>query len=160
MAIYNYKARDNNGRPIKGVMEAASKNELVEKLKKMGYMVTGISESSGGLKMGSIFESFERIKSDDMLMFYIQLSNMINAGIPILMSLSTLGRQVKNKSLRETIESLARQIEGGATLSDAIAGHGKVFPKLFVNMVKAGEASGNLDTVLMRYAKFYENQEV
>ena len=157
--MYSYKARDNNGRPIKGAMEAASKNELVEKLRKMGYMVTGIFEAPAGFKIGSVFESFKSIKPDDMLMFYIQLSNMINAGITILMSLSTLSRQVENKLLRETIESVARQIEGGSTLSDALAVHGKVFPKLFVNMVKAGEASGSLDTVLMRYAKFYENQE-
>jgi type IV pilus assembly protein PilC len=159
MVIYSYKARDNNGRPIKGAMEAASKNELVEKLRKMGYMVTGVSEASTGFKIESVFENFKRIKSDEMLMFYIQLSNMINAGITILMSLSTLGRQVENKALRETIESVVRQIEGGSTLSGALAGHGKVFPKLFVNMIKAGEASGSLDTVLMRYAKFYENQE-
>ena len=159
MAVYNYKARDNNGRLIKGAMEAASKAELVDKLRKMGYMVTGVSESSAGFKIESIFENFKRIKSDDMLMFYIQLSNMIGAGITILMSLSTLGRQIENKALRETVENVARQIEGGSTLSDALAGHGRVFPKLFVSMVKAGEASGNLDTVLMRYAKFYENQE-
>lgn len=159
MAMYSYKARDNNGRLVKGDMEAASKNDLVEKLKKMGYMVTGISEAAGGFKIGSVLENFKRIKSNDMLMFYIQLSNMINAGITILMSLSTLGKQVENKTLRETIESVARQIEGGSTLSDALAGHAKVFPKLFVNMIKAGEASGNLDAVLMRYAKFYENQE-
>ena len=159
MAIYNYKARDNNGRLIKGAMEAASKNELVEKLKKMGYMVTGVSEVTAGFSIESVFENLKRIKSDDMLMFYIQLSNMINAGITILMSLSTLGRQVENKALRETIEGVVRQIEGGSTLSDALTGHGKVFPKLFVNMIKAGEASGSLDTVLMRYAKFYENQE-
>jgi len=159
MAMYNYKARDNNGRLIKGAMEGASKNELVEKLRKMGYMVTGVSEATNGFKIESIFEGIKRIKSDDMLMFYIQLSNMINAGITILMSLATLGRQVENKTLRETIEGVARQVESGSTLSDSLAAHGKVFPKLFVNMVKAGEASGNLDSVLMRYARFYENQE-
>jgi type IV pilus assembly protein PilC len=159
MAIYNYKARDNNGRPIRGAMEGASRNEIVEKLRKMGYMVTGISEASPGFSIESVFENIKRIKSDDMLMFYIQLSNMINAGITILMSLYTLGRQVENKALRGIIESVARQVEGGSTLSEALAGHSKVFPKLFVSMIKAGEASGTLDTVLMRYAKFYENQE-
>ena len=159
MAAYNYKARDAAGRLIKGMMEAVSSNELVEKLRKMGYMVTGVSESKPGFRIGSIFERFIRIKSDDMLMFYIQLSNMINAGITILMSLSTLGRQITNKTLKDTIERVVRQIEGGSTLSGALEVNIKIFPKLFVSMVKAGEASGNLDTVLMRYAKFYENQE-
>ncbi len=157
--MYNYKARDNNGRLVKGAMEAASKNELVEKLRKMAYMVTGVSEATTGFKIESILENFKRIKSDDMLMFYIQLSNMISAGITILMSLTTLGKQIENKPLRETVEAVVRQIEGGSTLSESLAGHGKIFPKLFVSMIKAGEASGNLDSVLMRYAHFYENQE-
>ncbi|MDP3730517.1 MAG: type II secretion system F family protein, partial [Candidatus Omnitrophota bacterium] len=68
-------------------------------------------------------------------------------------------KQAENKTLRETIGAVTRQIEGGATLSEALAVHSKVFPKLFVSMIKAGEASGSLDAVLMRYAKFFENQE-
>jgi len=140
-------------------MSAESRNELIDKLKKMGYMVTGVSEVSAGFKLDSLSDRFKRIKSDDMLMFYIQLSNMINSGITILMSLTTLGKQIENSYLRETVESVVRQVEGGSTLSEALAGHNKVFPKLFVSMVKAGEASGNLDSVLMRYAKFFENQE-
>jgi type IV pilus assembly protein PilC len=94
-----------------------------------------------------------------MLMFYIQFSNMISSGITILMSLSTLARQIDNKALREAIGQVARQIEGGSTLSGALSGHPKIFNKLFVSMVRAGEASGNLDAVLMRYAVFFENQE-
>lgn len=159
MPTYIYKARDTMGRVVKGTMESPSKTELVDKLRKMGYMVTKASESTPGIKIGSISDILKRIKSDDMLMFYIQLSNMINAGIAILMSLSTLARQVENKALAERIGSVARQIEGGSTLSDALAFHPRTFPKLFVNMVKAGEASGNLVAVLMRYAVFFEHQE-
>ncbi len=159
MPVYIYKARDTMGRVVKGTMDEPDKAQLVERLRKMGYMVTKVSESTPGIKIGSISDILKRIKSDDMLMFYIQLSNMINAGITILMSLSTLARQVENKVLADTIGGVARQIEGGSTLSEALAFHPHVFTKLFVNMVKAGEASGNLDAVLMRYALFFEHQE-
>jgi type IV pilus assembly protein PilC len=104
-------------------------------------------------------DRFKRIGSDDMLMFYIQFSNMISSGITILMALSTLAKQTSNKALGQTIGEVSRQIEGGSTLSEAMSYHPRVFSKLFVNMVKAGEASGNLDAVLMRYAVFFEHQE-
>jgi type IV pilus assembly protein PilC len=140
-------------------MEAPDKAQLADKLRKMGYMVTKVSESKPGINIGAIFGKFMRIKSVDVLLFYIQLSNMINAGITILMSLSTLAKQVENRVLADTISNVARQIEGGSTLSEALALNPRVFTKLFVNMVKAGEASGNLDAVLMRYALFFEHQE-
>ena len=107
----------------------------------------------------SALEKFKRISSDTMLMFYVQFSNMIGAGITILMSLTTLASQCKNKTLAATIKDVARRIEGGNTLSEALEFHPSIFPKLFINMAKAGEASGNLETVLMRYADFFEHQE-
>jgi type IV pilus assembly protein PilC len=158
MAIFTYKARDTTGRAVSGNMEVASRTELIDKLHKMGYMPTKVAESKPGLEFMTILDKLKRIKSDDMLMFYIQFSNMISSGITILMSLSTLAKQIENKTLRETLGEVARQIEGGSTLSGAMALHTRIFPKLFVNMVKAGEASGNLDAVLMRYAVFFEHQ--
>ena len=159
MPTYTYKARDTTGRAVSGAMEASAKADLIDKLNKMGYMVTKVSEAKTGLKIDSTFERFKHIRSDDMLMFYIQFSNMISAGITILMALSTLARQIENKRLRSTIENAARQIEGGSTLSQALASQSGIFSRLFINMVKAGEASGNLDAVLMRYATFFEHQE-
>ena len=159
MAIFTYKARDTTGRAVSGNMEAASKTELIDKLRNMGYMPTKAIESKPGVEFITILDKLKRIKSDDMLMFYIQFSNMIGSGITILMALSTLAKQAENKMLRKTLEGVARQIEGGSTLSEAMALHTRIFSKLFVNMVKAGEASGNLDAVLMRYALFFERQE-
>ena len=159
MPLYNYKARDTMGRAVSGVMESETKAALVDKLNKMSYMVTKVEEAKRGIKLSALLGKFRRVKSEDMLMFYIQLANMINAGITILMSLSTLARQVENQALKETIGAVARQIEGGSTLSQALFLHPSVFPKLFVNMIKAGEASGNLDSVLKRYAAFFEYQE-
>lgn len=157
--IFNYKARDGSGKRVTGTMDSPSKTELIEKLQKMGFMTTKVAESRPGINLDSIFEKLRRIKSDDMLIFYIQLSNMITAGIPILMSLSTLAKQADNKRLAHVIENVARQVESGMSLSQAFASYPNTFPRLFVNMLRAGEASGNLDAVLMRYAGFFERQE-
>jgi len=159
MPNFVYKARDASGKPVKGTMEAVNKTELIDKLHKMGYMTTNVSEVEVGIQIGSIFDRLKWISSDDMLMFYIQLSNMINAGITILMSLSALAKQIENRTLKETVGSVARQVEAGSTLSQAFATHPRIFTKLFVSMINAGEESGKLDTVLMRYAKFFEQQE-
>jgi type IV pilus assembly protein PilC len=157
--MFTYKARDTNGRAVGGDMEAASKTDLIDKLHKMGYMPTKVSEAKSGVNLAGMLERFKRVGSDDMLMFYIQFSNMISSGITILMSLSTMARQIHNKALARELGEVSRQIEGGSTLSGALSGHQAVFSKLFVSMVKAGEASGNLDAVLMRYAVFFEHQE-
>lgn len=159
MPGYIYKARDSLGKAVKGTMEAANKTELIDKLHKMGYMATAVSEVAAGMQIGSIFDKLKWIAAGDMLMFYIQLSNMINAGITILMSLSTLSKQIENRRLKEAVGSVARQVEGGGFLSQAFALHPQIFSKLFVSMIEVGEESGKLDTVLLRYANFFEQQE-
>jgi len=159
MVNFIYKARDANGRSVSGNMEAEGKAELIDKLHKMGYMPTRVAEAKPGVKLAGLMEGLKRIRSDDMLMFYIQFSNMITSGITILMALSTLSKQVHNKTLARTLGEVSRQIEGGSTLSEALSSHPGIFTKLFISMVKAGEASGNLDAVLMRYAVFFEHQE-
>jgi len=158
MPTYAYRARDAAGKPVKGTMDAAGKDELIAKLDKMGYMTTDVAEVRPGIRMESVFERFKRISTGDMVIFNVQLSNMINAGISILNSLSTLSKQIENRKLREAVGSVARSIEGGDTFSEALAKHPRIFSKLFVNMVKAGEVSGKLDTVLMRFADFSEAQ--
>jgi type IV pilus assembly protein PilC len=158
MLTYTYKARDAGGKRVSGTMESASKAELIDKLHKMGYMTTGVAQITPGVRIGSMFDRLKWVSSDDMLLFYIQLSNMISAGITILMSLSTLAKQIENRNLKEAIGSVSRQVESGSTLSQAFASEPRMFKRLFVNMIKAGEASGNLDTVLMRYADFFEKE--
>lgn len=159
MPKYIYKARDGAGKPVKGAMEAATRSDLIEKLHKMGYMTTSVSEAVSGIPIESIFDKLKWINADDMLIFYLQLSNMISSGLPILMSLSTLSKQTENKNLREAIGNISRQVEAGNNLSQAFAGHSNIFTKLFINMVKAGEASGQMDAVLIRYVNFFEQQE-
>lgn len=159
MPTYIYKARDETGKLVKGAMDALSKKELAEKLRKMGYMLTTVKETTAGAKLESIGESFKRIKVEDIIIFNLQLANMIDSGIPLLSSLNIISKQIENKRLREAVGEISRSVEGGTSFSDALAKHSRIFPKLFISMVTAGEASGKLNTVLNRLAIYVEQQE-
>jgi type IV pilus assembly protein PilC len=159
MPIYAYKARDAAGKAVKGSMEALSKAALIDKLHGMGYMVTAVSEARPELEIGSYFEKLKRISSDELLMFYVQLANMLGAGINILTALGVLSKQVENKKLKEAVGDISRQVEAGNKLSAAFALHPQIFSRLFVSMIKTGEETGKLDSVLLRYATFFEEQE-
>lgn len=158
MPTYIYKARDATGKLIKGAMESASKEELTAKLRKMGYLVSRITEALPGIKIDSLSKGLLTISTEDMVIFTVQLSNMINAGLTLLSSLKILAQQTENKRLQETIANVSRNVETGDSFSEALSKHPKVFSKLFISMVKAGEASGKLDMILSRLAIFMEQQ--
>ncbi|MFH1753945.1 MAG: type II secretion system F family protein, partial [Candidatus Omnitrophota bacterium] len=145
MPRYNYKARDASGRAVKGSMEAESKSDVVEKLRKTGYMATRVAQAAAGFNLERFLEGLKAISTDEMVLFNVQLSNMINAGITILASLDTLNKQIENKRLKEAIGSIGRSIEAGDSFSGALKNYPGIFSGLFLNMIKAGEASGKLD---------------
>lgn len=159
MPTYLYKARDVSGKLVRGTIDAVSGDEVVDKLRNMGYMATYVGEARPGMRIEPLYDRLRRISAEEMVMFYLQLSNMINAGIPIMTGLDALHRQIGNRRLRDAVGNISRDIEAGDSLSEALAKYPRTFPGLFVSMVKAGEASGKLDTVLARYAEFFESQE-
>lgn len=158
MPTYTYKARDTGGKRVTGTMEAVSKTELADKLHRMGYLTTQVAESLPGIRIDSIWEPFRGISTEDMIIFNVQLSNLINAGIPLLASLGTLSKQVENKRLRGIVGEISRSLEAGGSFSEALTPYPRVFSKLFISMVRAGEASGKLDTILTRLAVFAEQE--
>jgi len=155
---FNYRARDNTGKLVRGVIEALLQEEVAEKLRRMGYTPVTITEVPIGLKLEQLGWNFRRIKTQDVVMFNVQLANMLNSGLSISTSLDTLQKQNENKRLSEVIGCVSRSIEAGESFSQALAKYPRVFPGLLVSMVRAGEASGGLDKVLNRYAEFAENQ--
>ena len=159
MPQYSYKARDASGREVKGALEARSQEDAAMMVGNMGLLATQIvsAGSSGGGFGGLTF--FRRIKNSELNMFYIQLSNMISAGINILHSLETLIKQVDNDVLRSSLERVAEYVREGDSFSGSLLKYPGIFPNLFVSMIKAGETSGKLDEVLKRYADFCERQE-
>jgi len=158
LLAFNYRARDNTGKLVRGALEAISQEEVAEKLRRMGYAPVTITEAFAGLKLEQLEWNFRRIKTKDIVMFNIQLANMLNAGLSIISSLDTLQKQSENKRLSDIIGRVSRSVETGESFSQALAKHPRVFPNLLVSMVKAAEASGGLDKVLNRYAEFAEAQ--
>lgn len=158
MFSYDYRARDNTGKAVRGVMEALTQEDVAAKLHRMGYIPVTITEVFAGLKLERLEWKFRRIRTSDVVMFNVQLANMLSAGLSITSSLDTLQRQNGNKRLGDIIGRVSRSIESGESFSQALAEHPRVFSSLLVSMVKTAEAGGGLDKVLSKYAEFVEAQ--
>ncbi|MEW6008534.1 MAG: type II secretion system F family protein [Candidatus Omnitrophota bacterium] len=155
--IFAYKARDKQGALVKGILEAGSQDELIDKLHKMGYLVISLGQkSSPAFKLDFLLDKFTTISITEKLLFYIQFANLIQSSLPILTALKTLSSEIKNRRFKLVLEDVVKKIESGLSLSEALANHSEVFSGLLVHMVKAGEASGALAQVLTRFSKFAE----
>ncbi len=149
---YAYRVRTKEGRVIAGNMEADGEAAVAQRLRAQGLVPVQITKESGeGLKK-EITIIPEKVKLKDLAVFSRQFATMINAGLSLLRTLSILAEQTENKTLAKTIVALRDDVERGSSLSAAMSKHEKVFNKLYVAMVRAGETGGQLDTVLTRTA--------
>ena len=160
MPQYQYAARDERGNAVTGTLSAASPEALADQLKRMGYLVTRARETAegGGGGGGDPLALLRRVGAHELVLFNVQLSKMIQVGIPLVTALDTLTRQTAHPVLRSALEQVARGIERGASFSEALQRHPRVFSPLFISMVRAGEASGRLDEILRRLASFAKRQ--
>ncbi len=164
MAKFNYEALDKGGKPVKGSIEADTEDMILERLRGMGYFPTKITKSKeavGQIDLGTLpgFRwLFGRIKLRHISTFTRQLATLIEAGLPLLRSLTILEEQTEAGNLKRIIKELAVGIESGGNLSEGMSHYPKVFSKLYVNMVKAGEIGGVLEAVLEKIAVFLEKQ--
>lgn len=165
MAEYFYEALDRGGKQVRGVIDASNEDIIIEKLRGMGYYplkVVPHKKKATELDLFSlpgIRNIAHRIKTKHVMTFTRQLATLIDAGLPILRSLYILQEQVESVVFKEKIGQIAKDIEAGASLSDALAKHPKVFDKLYVNMVRAGEIGGVLEAVLNKVAEFLEKRQ-
>ncbi len=186
MPKYSYVAMDEKGKEKKGTLEVGSQNEAIGRVKEMGLFPTKIVEvdkvkekpdkkgkaagkpagkaagKKGGMNVNlniKIPGLSGRVKSKVLCTFTRQLATLVDAGLPLLRGLRVLEKQERNATLKSIIGDLALAIEGGSTFSEALAQHPKVFNRLFVNMVKAGELGGVLEVVLTRLAEFMEKAQ-
>ena len=141
------------------MMEAANKDILASKLQKLKYTVTSITEKAIPFSIDKFLRKFTRVKLNDLVMFNVQLANMISSGISLPTSLLTLKEQIENERLKEAVNEVYDDIKGGLTFADALKKHPDIFPNLFTNMIHAGEVSGNLDEILNRLAVFAEREQ-
>ena len=182
MPKFNYVALDARGTESVGVVEATSSNEAIGQLRQSGYFPTSVVEAGKGgprvktsakkaskpaasnagtaKKSGNItlFQK-ETVKSKTLMIFTRQLATLIEAGLPLLRGLTVLAKQERDPVLKRTINQLADSVQGGNTFSESLAQHPKIFNKLYINMVKAGELGGVLELVLNRLAEFQEKAQ-
>jgi type IV pilus assembly protein PilC len=181
MPKYDYVALDQKGNETKGSIEGASQNEAIGRVKDMGFFPTKIVEAdkvqekkvagkkakapAKGGKKGGVNINIRipglggGVKPKVLTTFTRQLATLVDAGLPLLRGLRVLEKQERNANLKKILGELSLSIEGGSTFSEGLAQHPKVFNKLFVNMVKAGELGGVLEVVLKRLAEFSEKAQ-
>ncbi len=157
--MYQWEGRTAQGKVLKGEMEAATMEAVFARLRSQRIQPNPahIKEKGKGLSKEINIPGFgPTVKAYDVMIFTRQFSTMIDAGLPIVQSLDVLTEQTSNKALKDIIRAVRRDVSGGSTLADALHKHPKAFDDLYVNMVRAGEAGGVLNTILNRIALFIE----
>lgn len=162
MPLYSFTGYTDKGKTEKGMLDAASLREAKVRLKAKGVFVSSISEEApvGTVQTGTanIRDIFGKVKKEDVAIITRQLSTLIGANVPLVEALSALYDQTDNPALKKTMAQVRDAVNEGASFADALGQHKKIFPDLYVNMVRSGEASGALDVVLARLADFLEGQ--
>ncbi len=156
MPQFDYKGKTLGGAEVSGVLTAKNKQELERVLRRRKILVTQVNK-----KPSQINISFgkKKIKKIDISRFTRQFATMISAGLPMVQCLEILAQQSENPEMRRVINEIKESVQGGATLSESLGKHKKVFDDLYVNMVEAGEIGGALDVILVRLAIFREKAD-
>ncbi len=153
MAVFNYKVVDKNGKNKKGTIEAPNRDGAEKKLKADGYAIMSLTEQNSPFSGGLIKK---KVKSKDLAVFCKQFSAVIRAGVTIISALELMGDQIENKTLQRAVMDAKTYVEKGGTLADALRVNSEVFPPIMINMVAAGELSGNLEICLDRLTEHFE----
>lgn len=160
---FNYTARDNSGREMKGIIEGENEADATGKLRQRQLTIVSMQKVGGGLNMNLSFggKAARSCKTSELCLFTRQLATMIGAGIPLLESFEILADQTRdsNKGFGDGLQDCADMVRGGTEMSEAMGKFRGMFPEIYVNMIKAGEASGQLDIILNRLADFLEASE-
>jgi type IV pilus assembly protein PilC len=157
VAVFTYRALDReSGEILQDQIEGSNTMAVAITLKQQGFYVIDVKEQRVGQK--DILEPFKKVKLRDLVIFSRQFATLINAGLPIVRALYVISEQTENKKLRDTIDAVRGDVEAGLSLSEALEKHPKIFNRLYVEMVKAGEIGGMLDGVLLRIADQLEKE--
>lgn len=156
MSTYIYKARDKESKVYSGTVEAGSENAAATVIAGRGWVPTSIVEKSGIRDFSSLWSSLQGVSTSSRVVFTRQLATMVNAGLPLTQSLDILNKQETNPRMKEVIGHLFHDVEAGSSLNQSLAKYPEVFGRVYINLVKAGEASGALDKIMIRLA---DNEE-
>jgi type IV pilus assembly protein PilC len=160
MATFKYAVRDRAGKAVEGTLDGDNKDAVSSKLRSMGYVIVSLEQQGGLLASMNAITFGTGVKTKDITIFSRQFATMIGAGLSLTKCLSILGQQTESPALRVIITQIGKDVESGQSLSDAMSKHPKVFPPIFVNMVRSGETGGVLDEVLNRVADHFEREDM
>jgi general secretion pathway protein F len=158
MPEFSYKATTRTGQTVEGLMEGRDEETVIHGLHQLGYIpirIAAAREKGEGFSLSALLP--QRVGIKDLLIFTQELTTLISAGLPIDRSLNILGTLTENRKLKETVKDLLKRIEGGNSLAEALAQYPRIFPRLYVNMVKAGESGGFLETILVRLVRYLQS---
>ncbi|ALW89255.1 type II secretion system F family protein [Deinococcus actinosclerus] len=160
MPVFEYRVRDRSGKVLKSQMEAETANQVRDTLRSKGLMIVEIKAPKTGLNADIKIPFLDNRPPSlkQVAIFSKQLATLINAGVPLVQSLAILQKQIEHKGFQGVVKEMRGEIEAGTPLSEAIAKHPKIFNRLYLNLVRAGETSGTLDSVLERIAAFQEKE--
>src|SRR3954464_1080010 len=154
---YQYSVRDRGGKLVSGKLDGESQAAVVTKLRSMGYAPVSINEAKVGMKTELSIPGFgKRVKLKDLAVMSRQFATMINSGLSLLRALTILTEQTENPELARLLGEVRNDVETGNSLSASLGKYPKIFPPLMVNMTRAGEVGGFLDSVMLQIAENYE----
>lgn len=154
MPVFKYVAKDKNGKTLRGSLESSGSAALIEDLRKRDLIIVSVEEVKA--KPKGVAGRGQRVKLDDLVVFSRQLATLVDAGVPLVGALDTLQEHIERKYFKRVIKILRDDVEGGLSISEAMSRQPNVFSPFFINMVKAGESSGQLDEILDRVATYFE----
>src|SRR4030042_682791 len=157
MAEYLYKATTLSGQTVEGSMEGKDEATIVQSLHQLGYIPIRIlsTQAKGtGFRLSSILP--QRVGIKDLFTFTQEFSTLISAGLPLDRSLNILETLTENQRLKQALKDVVKRIEGGNSLSEALGNHPKIFPRLYVNLLRAGESGGFLEATLSRLTQYLQ----
>lgn len=152
MAKFSYIATNETGKSTQGIIESTDKDAAFEMLHKQNLRPISVQPAKKSTGLGAITIGRNKVKSKDLVIFTRQLSTLVNAGVPLVRSISTLQTQTESDALKKQLGNVVKKVEAGGSLGDALAEYPRTFSSIYVNMVRAGEEGGILDDVLSRLA--------
>jgi type IV pilus assembly protein PilC len=159
MPQFKYEVKKGPGAATTGVLEAESQRAAIARLRDMGYFPISVQEYEGEEKKDTLREALVRVRLKDRNLFFRQLANLIESGMPITRALGTLVEQTENPKLARIVAEIREDIQKGSTFAEALERHPKIFPAMFSSMIHAGETGGMLEEVMWRIVAFGEQEE-
>jgi len=156
---FQYTVRDRAGKLVKGTISAENQTMVMQRLKAGGYAPVSITQANSGMKKEITIPGFgKKVKLKDLSVMARQFATMVNSGLSLLRTLTILSEQTSNKELGRVLSIVRNEVETGTALSAALAKHPRIFPPIMINMVRAGEVGGFLDSVMMQLAVNFESE--